>query len=84
MIPALGGRGRRISEFKVILVYRVSSRVFRSAQLNQVLKKQINNLFKDLFIIIYKYTVAVFRHIRRGRRQVSLRAVVSYHVVAGI
>jgi hypothetical protein len=38
---------------------------------------------KDLFIIINKYTVAVFRHTRRGR-QVSLRMVVSHHVVAGI
>jgi hypothetical protein len=39
--------------------------------------------FKDLFIIISKYTVAVFRHSRRGR-QISLRMVVSDHVVAGI
>jgi hypothetical protein len=38
--------------------------------------------FKDLFIIC-KYTVAVFRHTRRGR-QISLRMVVSHHVVAGI
>jgi hypothetical protein len=37
---------------------------------------------KDLFIIC-KYTVAVFRHSRRGR-QVSLWMVVSHHVVAGI
>jgi hypothetical protein len=40
-------------------------------------------IFKDLFIIISKYTVAVFRHTRR-RRQISLWMVVSYHVVAGI
>jgi hypothetical protein len=39
--------------------------------------------FKDLFIIICKYTVAVFRHSRRGR-QILLRMVVSHHVVAGI
>jgi hypothetical protein len=39
-------------------------------------------IFKDLFIIC-KYTVAVFRHTRRGR-QISLRMVVSHHVVAGI
>jgi hypothetical protein len=39
--------------------------------------------FKDLFIIIYKYTVAIFRHTRRGS-QVLLRMVVSHHVVAGI
>jgi hypothetical protein len=36
-----------------------------------------------LFIICFKYTVAVFRHSRR-RRQISLRMVVSHHVVAGI
>jgi hypothetical protein len=36
--------------------------------------------FKDLFIIC-KYTV--FRHTRRGH-QISLRMVVSHHVVAGI
>jgi hypothetical protein len=39
---------------------------------------------KDLFIIIIcKYTVAVFRHTRRGC-QISLQMVVSHHVVAGI
>jgi hypothetical protein len=38
---------------------------------------------KDLFIVICKYTVAVFRHTRRGR-QISLWMVVSHHVVAGI
>ena len=39
--------------------------------------------FKDLFIFISKYTVAVFRCTRRGR-QISLRIVVSHHVVAGV
>jgi hypothetical protein len=38
--------------------------------------------FIYLFIIC-KYTVAVFRHSRRGH-QISLRMVVSHHVVAGI
>jgi hypothetical protein len=38
---------------------------------------------KDLFIIIHKYTVAVFRRTRRGR-QISLQVVVSHRVVAGI
>jgi hypothetical protein len=38
--------------------------------------------FKDLFIIC-KYTVAVFRHTRRGS-QFLLQMVVSHHVVAGI
>jgi hypothetical protein len=36
---------------------------------------------KDLFII-YKYTVAVFRHTKRGH-QIPLQVVVSHHVVAG-
>jgi hypothetical protein len=36
----------------------------------------------DLFIIICEYTVAVFRHARRGC-QISLQMVVSYQVVAG-
>jgi hypothetical protein len=35
------------------------------------------------FIIICKYTVAVFRHTKRGS-QISLLMVVSHHVVAGI
>jgi hypothetical protein len=39
--------------------------------------------FKDLFTNICKYTVAVFRHSRRGS-QILLRMVVSHHVVAGI
>jgi hypothetical protein len=34
----LGGRGRRISEFEVSLVYRVSSRTARATQINPVLK----------------------------------------------
>ena len=39
--------------------------------------------FKDLFFIIHKYTVAVFRHTRR-EHWISLQMVVSHHVVAGI
>jgi hypothetical protein len=35
----LGGRGRRISEFKASLVYKVSSRTARARQRNPVLKK---------------------------------------------
>ena len=37
---------------------------------------------KDIFIIINKYTVTVFRHTRRGR-QILLQMVVSHHVVPG-
>jgi hypothetical protein len=36
----LGGRGRRISEFEVSLVYKVSSRTARAIQRNPVLKKK--------------------------------------------
>jgi hypothetical protein len=38
---------------------------------------------KIYLFIICKYTVAVFRHSRRGS-QISLQMVVSHHVVAGI
>jgi hypothetical protein len=38
---------------------------------------------KDLSIIICKYTVAVFRHPRRGH-QISLQMAVSHHLVAEI
>jgi hypothetical protein len=43
----LGGRGRRISEFKASLVYRVSSRTARTTQRHPVSKnKQTNKLKK--------------------------------------
>jgi hypothetical protein len=35
-----GGRGRRISEFKASLIYKVSSRTARATERNSVLKKQ--------------------------------------------
>jgi hypothetical protein len=38
-------------------------------------------LFKGLFHV-YEYTVAVFRHIRKGHR-IPLQIVVSHHVVVG-
>jgi hypothetical protein len=40
LIPALGGRGSRISDFKASLVYRVSARTVRATQRNPVSKKQ--------------------------------------------
>jgi len=47
----------------------------------------IKSIFHCIFIInlfiIYEYTVAVFRHTRKGH-QISLWKVVSHHVVAGI
>jgi hypothetical protein len=39
-------------------------------------------VLKDLFIIVCKYSVAVFRHTRR-RYQISLWMVVRHHVVVG-
>jgi hypothetical protein len=42
LIPALGRRGRQISEFKASLVYRVSSRTARATQRNLVSKKTKN------------------------------------------
>jgi hypothetical protein len=38
----LGGRGRQISEFKVSLFYRVSSRTARATHRNPVLKNKTN------------------------------------------
>jgi len=40
------------------------------------------DFFKMYLFIIYKYTVAVFGHTRRGH-QIPLQMVVSHHVVAG-
>jgi hypothetical protein len=39
------GRGRRISEFKASLVYKVSSRTARATQRNPVSKNQNNRFF---------------------------------------
>jgi len=54
-----------------------------------VFLKMLFSLLQPLFFflkiysfIIYKYTVAVIRYIRRGHR-ISLQMVVSHHVVAG-
>ena len=47
-------------------------------------KNRMFIFFKDLLIIICKYTVAVFRHTRRGQCQLSIQMVVNHHVVPGI
>jgi hypothetical protein len=48
------------------------------------LVKQILFFFLKIYLfIICKYTVAVFKHSRRGS-QISLKMVVSHHVVARI
>jgi hypothetical protein len=43
------------------------------------LSLSLNSLLR--FIYLFEYTVAVFRHTRRGH-QISLQMVVSYNVVA--
>jgi hypothetical protein len=49
----LGGRGRRISEFKASLVYKVSARTARAIQRNPVSKnKQTTAKAVDTVIII--------------------------------
>jgi hypothetical protein len=61
---------------------RVSEKMFRFYILT--VKLFLFRLFflKDLFII-YKYTIAIFRHSRKGS-QILLQMVVSHHKVAGI
>jgi hypothetical protein len=49
-----GGRGRRTSEFKANLVYRVSSRTARATQRNPVSKKQKPNKNKNKKTIYFK------------------------------
>jgi hypothetical protein len=44
----LEGRGWRISEFKVSLVYKVSSRTARATQRNPVSKKPLPQRFPDI------------------------------------
>jgi hypothetical protein len=57
--------------------------IVKASALRNSLSSSFLNFFKHLFIIICKYTVAVFRHTRR-RCQISLWVVVSHHVGAGI
>jgi hypothetical protein len=84
----LEGRGRQISDFEASLVYRVSSRTARATQRNPVSKKKIRFrgflFFLNIYLFyVYEYTVAVFRHTRKGH-QTSLQVVVSHNMVAGI
>jgi hypothetical protein len=52
LIPALGGRDRRISEFEASLVYKVSSRTARAIQRNPVSKNQTKQKTKTNYIYI--------------------------------
>jgi hypothetical protein len=51
LIPALGSRGRWISEFEASLGYRVSSRTARATQRNPVSKKQKKKNFFNLVLV---------------------------------
>jgi hypothetical protein len=51
--------------------------------LDQPLSLRVFFFFLNIYLfIICKYTVAVFKHSRRGN-QISLQMAVSHHVVAG-
>jgi hypothetical protein len=66
--------------------HRAVTHTLRTAVLESFLNFLLPRFFfflRFFFIIIHKYTVAVFKHTRRGR-QISLWVVVSHHVVAGI
>ena len=58
-------------EFEVSLVYRENSRTARTRETLSLKRKRF-------IYCLYEYTVAVFRHTRRGHRM-----IVSHHVVAG-
>jgi hypothetical protein len=59
-------------------------RVFKRAGLINTFYTDLHShFFKIYLFIICKYTVAVFRHTRRGSH-ISLQMAVSHHVVAGI
>ena len=65
--------GEALPHQSLIIIYKVPHRV------------AINSVFflKIYLFYLYEYTVAVFRHTRKGC-QISLQMVVSHHVVAGI
>ena len=75
--PALWQRQVDLCEFEASLVYRKSFRTARDTQRNP----DLFIFFKDVFDL-YEYTVAVFRHTRRGH-WVPLQTFVSHHVVTG-
>jgi hypothetical protein len=49
----LGGRGRRISEFKASLVYKVGSRTARATQRNPVSKNQKKEKGKKICFCLF-------------------------------
>jgi hypothetical protein len=69
--------------FSSLLFSSLLSSPLLSSLLSPLLSSSFLFLKKIYLFFICKYTVAVFRHTRRGR-QISLWIVVSHHVVAGI
>jgi Ser-tRNA(Ala) deacylase AlaX len=57
----LGGRGRRISEFKVSLVYKVSSRTARTIQRKPVSKTKQNKTHTKKTIKVLKIKVETIK-----------------------
>jgi hypothetical protein len=56
LIPASGGRGRRISGIEASLLYKVNSRTARAIQRNPVLKNKTNKNTKR------KENVSILKH----------------------
>jgi hypothetical protein len=74
----LGGRGRRTSEFKASLVYKVSSRTARAIQRNPVLEKNKKQKTKnkkqkkkererELLSLLYRFFMALWPLSSPGR-----------------
>jgi hypothetical protein len=62
----LGDRGRRISEFKASLVYKVSSRAARAIQRNPVSKTKQNKTKQNKKYILYteRMYICLYTNIR--------------------
>jgi hypothetical protein len=78
-----GGGGSLISKGKCFLLWGDSDKRF--IVIRSTMRKSLNHFFKRFIYLfnICKYTVAVFRHSRRGS-QILLWMVMSHHVVVGI
>jgi hypothetical protein len=68
-----------------VLIYIINKSFFLTRRFYKLQLIIINHwfFFFKIYLLICKYTVAVFRHSRRGS-QISLWMVVNNHVVAGI
>jgi hypothetical protein len=85
LIPALGRhRGRRISEFKASLVYRVSSRTARTIQRNPASKNQIVIIIIIIIIIIMKYLLFSSKKNRIPLRIINHPTNVDFKIIASL